>query len=149
MHYSSPGLPSDLFPFLSVKNICIFISPLHGYISFATHHSWFDHPHYTWWTVLMLKLLSLQFSPFFLGPNKLCRAMKRDLCGSVCSQQFCMGGGILCQETSTGAWVMWNPIQRASGGDWADQVWCVDATQTDIANVPEYEVWILLEVYHL
>lgn len=35
---------------------------------------------------------------------------------------------------------MWNPIQRASGGDWADQVWCVDATQTDIANVPEYEV---------
>ena len=54
----------------------------------------------------MLKFLSLQFSSSFWGPNKLCRLQEdprqRDTCGSVCSQQCCMDGGILCQETIMG-----------------------------------------------
>jgi hypothetical protein len=57
------GLPSGLFPSDFPTKILCSLLPHTCYIPHSSHPPWFDHPNNIWWSVQILKLLTVQCSP--------------------------------------------------------------------------------------
>jgi hypothetical protein len=63
--YQWLGLPSSIFLLVSLPKLCILVASFHAcYIPRPSHPPWLRHPN-IWWSVQVMKLFTVQFSPAF------------------------------------------------------------------------------------